>query len=332
MNTKIMKFKYLIICLVLAGISLLAFSASAQTSPSSIYVDIVPPNPAPNENVTVTLSSYGSNLDSVLITWFVSGKKNSSGVGMKSFSIQAPNAGSETTIRALIDLPDGDIEKNIIIRPNILTLLWQATDSYIPPFYKGKALPTADSEIKVVAMPEIRRSGATVNARDLLYYWKLNYTNDGSGSGYGKNHFTYINDYLEVSDNVAVSVSTIDGQYSGEANINIAPTLPQISFYENHSDLGIIWDKALKDGHRIIGNKIIVAEPYFLSPKEIWHPSIIWNWYINSNLTNNTLPYRQNWMPLRVEGSDSGFSSLKLEIENKDQFFGTTEREINLEF
>jgi len=33
-----------------------------------------------------------------------------------------------------------------------MVLLWQADDSYVPPFYEGKALPSPNSEIKVVAM------------------------------------------------------------------------------------------------------------------------------------------------------------------------------------
>lgn len=332
-NNKIhMKFKSITISLALIVISIFSSSLYAQTSPNSISVDIIPSNPAPNENVNIYLSSYGNNLDSVNITWFVGGKKTSSGIGVKAFAIQAPSAGAETAVKAVISLPDGEIQKNIIIRPNILVLLWQANDSYVPPFYKGKALPAVDSEIKVVAIPEIKRNGVTVNSRDMVYYWRLNYTNDGASSGYGKNTFTYTNDYLESSENVAVSVATTDGQYSSEANINITPSVPQISFYRNDDNLGIVWDRALKDGHKIVGDEIIVAEPYFMSPKELWDPSIIWNWYLNNNLTNNTLPYNQNWMPVRVQGDASGFSTLRLEIGNQDQLFGTADREINLQF
>lgn len=330
-----MKFKNLLVSLVIITTTVLSFaifSANAQVSPSSISVDILPSNPAPNETATISLSSYGSNLDSVNISWYVSGKKVSSGIGMKSFSVQAPNAGSETTVKAVIALPDGEIQKNIIIRPNILVLLWQANDSYVPPFYKGKALPTAESEIKVVAMPEIKKGGTMISGKDMLYYWTLNYTNDAASSGYGKNSFTYLNDYLESSENVAVSVSTTDGQYSSEASLNITPSFPKISFYKNDKILGTLWDQALKDGHKIIGSEVIIAEPYFISPKERWSPSLIWNWYINGSLTNNTLPYQENLMPLKVEGGASGASTLRLDIENKDKFLGTASAEISLEF
>ncbi len=198
------EFKYPIICLALLLISVLPFRIFA-VSPSVIEVKLTPENPSPNENTRITLSSYLSNLDNVLISWFVNGKKVSSGIGEKSLSVNAPAALSETTVRALVALPDGEIEKKVLIRPSVMVLLWQALDSYVPPFYRGKALPSIGSEIKVVAMPEIKNKTRTVNPRNMTYAWKNNYTNDAEGSGYGKNFFVYTNDYLESSDNIGVT-------------------------------------------------------------------------------------------------------------------------------
>src|SRR3989344_3085342 len=182
-----MKLRFLLLCLVavfiLSGVKVFAASSS------SILVDVAPPNPAPGEDTTITLSSYANNLDSVLVTWSLNGKTIFSAIGKKTFLVKAPPAGSFASVRAVISLPEGEIEKTITIRPNEMILLWQATDSFVPPFYKGKALPLADSEIKIVAMPEIKSSvgGALVNAKNMTYAWKKDYTNDQEASGYGKN-------------------------------------------------------------------------------------------------------------------------------------------------
>ena len=165
-------------------IVLFPFLASAA-SPSSISVNIAPENPAPNENTEIILSSYSYNLDSVLISWSVDGKAVSSGIGKKSFSATAPEAGKQTTISASISLPDGTIQKTIILRPAVMLLLWQGTDSYVPPFYRGKAMPGPGSEIKVVAMPEIKSGSQTVNPRNMVYTWKEDYTIMPAASGYG---------------------------------------------------------------------------------------------------------------------------------------------------
>ena len=323
--------KFSVICLVMLAILVLPFQATAL-SPSVISVDMAPQSPKPNESTTISLSSYATNLDGILISWFVNGKKVSSGIGAKYFIASAPSAGSETTIRAVLALPDGEIEKRVVLRPSVMVLLWEATDSYVPPFYRGKALPIAESEIKVVAMPEIKSGGVMVNPKNMLYSWQKNYTNDTEASGYGKNSFTFINDYLEDLDIVSVSASTLDGSNSSQAGINITTTNPQISFYRNDPLLGTIWEQTLKDGHMIQSDEIVVAEPYFMSPKELWSSNLVWSWFINGSLTNNILDFRKNWLPIKVEGGISGTSNLGLEVENNTKLLGTAGKTINVSF
>jgi len=329
-----MNFRFLSLSLITAFIAVLGIifvSKVAASLPDSILINIVPENPASNENVSITLSSYANNLDSVLITWSVNGKSASSGIGQKSFSTQALAAGSETTVTATIALPDGDIKKTIIIRPSIMVLLWQANDSYVPPFYKGKALPSPDSNVKVIALPEIRTGSQMVNPNNMVYAWKQDYTNSQEDSGYGKNSFVYRSDYLENSNNVSVVASTIDQKYSSEASIDIGMTQPKIVFYKNDANLGTIWEQALSDGHRIQGDEIVEAAPYFISPKDIRIPTLAWNWSINDNLVN-ILGFRKNLIPLKAQAGVSGTSKIKLEIRNRDKIFGTASKEINVEF
>ena len=324
-------FKLLALCLLIYILSIFTYSAYA-ISPADISMTLAPTNPSAGESTTITLSTYVGNLDAVSISWFVNGRKISSGVGMKSFSTTAPANGAQSTVRALISFPDGEVEKSAVIKPTVMTLLWQAVDSYVPPFYRGKAMPTAESTIKVVAMPEIKSGTNIVNPKNLLYYWKKNYSNDAQNSGYGKNSITYINDYLENLENIGVTVSTTNGTSSSEANINISVSSPQTSFYRNDTLLGTIWEQALKDGHRVVGSETIVAEPYFISPKELWSRNLVWNWYLNGDLTNNVYEYRKNWLPISVEGGVSGTATVGLTVENSRQLLGGVQRTLNVEF
>lgn len=300
-------------------------------SPSAITVTVAPENPSPGQDTTITISSYASNLDSAPIAWFVNGKKISSATGQKSFVTKAPASGSEATVRVVITLPDGAIEKVISIKPSVMVLLWQAANSYVPPFYHGKAMPTIGSDIKVVAMPEVRSKGTSVNPQNMTYAWQRNYTNDAQGSGYGRNFFLYTNDYLENSDTIGVTASTVDGQSSSTANITIGTVQPHIAFYKNDSTLGPIWEHALFDGYKIEGDETVLAEPYFISPKEIQSPSLTWNWFINDSLVD-VFGYRKNLMPLRVQDNTTGVSRLRLEIENNDQILETASKEISVQF
>ncbi|MGH7249697.1 MAG: hypothetical protein ACREGC_01870, partial [Minisyncoccia bacterium] len=184
---KIGKLKSLFIYLVvLFFVSVVILPPGARaTSQSSLLVNVAPQNPAPGENTTITLSSYASNLDSVLISWSVDGKNVASGIGKKTFSLNAPSLGGESDVVATVSLPDGALQTKVIIKPAVMVLLWQATDSYVPPFYKGKAFPTPESQVKVVAIPQIKSGGKIVDPNNLTYVWQKDYTNNPNGSGYG---------------------------------------------------------------------------------------------------------------------------------------------------
>jgi hypothetical protein len=170
-----------------------------------------------------------------------------------------------------------------------------------------------------------------VDPNNLVYAWKQDYTNRQENSGYGKNSFIYTSDYLENSNNIEVTASTTDQKYSSEASLNIGMTQPKIIFYKNDVNLGTIWEQALADGHKIQGDEVIEAAPYFISPKDIRIPTLTWSWSINDSFVN-ILGLRKNLMPLKVQTGVSGTSKIKLEINNNDKIFETASKEINVEF
>ena len=321
-----MKFKYLLV----AAFLLLATAVNAQLS-NDIQITVTPPNPAPNEQATITVKSFAYNLDNVLISWSENGRTVASGIGKKSFSTVAPAAGAESTITASISLPGGRTEVTAVLRPSVMVLLWEATDSYVPPFYRGKALPTTDSEVKVVAMPEIRSGAGYSPPGNMTYNWKRDYTNSVDGSGYGKNFFIYTNDYLEDVSNISVTASTIDQISSINANINIGVASPKILFYKNDNALGTLWNAVLPDTHKIQGQEIVEAIPYFISPKELQHPALVWNWFINDDRIR-VVNAKKNIMPLVAEAGVSGMSRLRLNIENRESLFQIEDKEINIQF
>ena len=328
-----MKLRFLLvsfIAVIIISGTVLPFETKAASS-IGILVNLVPENPAPGESVSITLSSYSNNLDSVLISWFVNGKKASSGIGQKSFSLSAPKAGEETNVIATTSFPDGAIDTKIIIRPTVMALLFQAEDSYVPPFYKGKAMPSPDSLVKVVALPEIKSGSNLVNPNNMTYAWKKDYTNNPNGSGYGKNSFTYVNDYLEDLNNIGVTASTIDQKYSSTGSLDIGMAKPKIVFYKNDTNLGTLWEQALSNGHKIVGSEILVAAPYFISPSDLRIPTLTWNWFINDESVIAPV-LRKNTMPLQVQNGASGTSKIRLEVNNTEKIFENAIKEINVEF
>ena len=326
------KLSYLSIGLLVLIISMSFFTPRTNAySQGDISINVNPQNPSPNKNTTITLSSYAYDLNSILITWSVGGKRASSGIGQKFFSVTAPTLGKQTTVTATIALPDGDVNQTVTIRPSIMTLLWQANDSYVPAFYKGKALPSPNSEVKIVAVPEIKNSSGFIDPKNMLYAWKLNSTNDQDSSGYGKNSFVYTSDYLDSSNLVSVTASTIDQSYSADGNINVQTTDPKIEFYKNDLNIGTIWEQTLGDGHKITGNEIIQAIPYFISPKDIRIPFLTFTWSINGQQV--TVPsYSKNLLPLTLQAGTSGTAKIGLQVDNVNNLVETANKEINVQF
>src|SRR3989344_4388690 len=102
------KFALLYLIAIFAFFSLSIESVLA-VSPQSISISVAPENPAPGEQVSISLSSYAADLDSVPISWFVNGRNTLSGIGKKSLSLTAPSLGAESVMLIKKDFPDGQL-------------------------------------------------------------------------------------------------------------------------------------------------------------------------------------------------------------------------------
>jgi len=165
-----------------------AFSAYAQVQNADVVIDINPKYPRANEEVKASLSSYATDLNKSKISWKLNGQISIEAVGKKDFSFTTAGVGLQTVLEAEIQTSDGSfLNKKIIITPSDIDMLWEATDSYTPPFYKGKALNTSEGMLKIVALTNSRDSAG------LSYNWKLDDTNKPDSSGYKKNYYIFKN-------------------------------------------------------------------------------------------------------------------------------------------
>jgi hypothetical protein len=147
-----------------------------------------PEVPPPLQNVTLTLSSYATDINSAFVIWKVAGKTELSGTGAKKFQVTTGETGSTTVIDVTIRPVTGEIiQKQYVIRPADIDILWEGADSYVPPFYKGRALPTSEGLIKVLAIPQVKDGALQTDVNNFVFKWKRDDKVIQSGSGYGKN-------------------------------------------------------------------------------------------------------------------------------------------------
>ncbi|HPS21484.1 MAG TPA: hypothetical protein PLO44_01605 [Candidatus Paceibacterota bacterium] len=315
-------FLFFVITIVFFAFSL---PTNAQIKSDDISLSINPKQPGPNETVYATLASYAVDLNKTLITWSTNGQDLVQGVGQKTFSFKTGASGAQTVLGVKIDATDGSsANKQITIAPATVDLLWEAVDSYVPPFYKGKALVPTESAVKVVALLNSK------NSNGAIYNWKLDDKAKTDSSGYGKNYYYFQKTYLDKTNSVRVSVTNILGNTVGTGKLDINNQSPKIVFYKKDPKLGTMWEQALKDYFQIKSEgELIVVEPYFISPKNLISSDLKLTWELNGSPV--ATPTTKKELGIKPE-SKNGSSIIKVTVENIKSMFLNSSQEINVKF
>jgi hypothetical protein len=293
-------------------------SAESGLTERDVNIELNPAIPVPHKNVTATLTSYTTDLNKALIEWKdASNNVLLSGTGEKSYTVNAGEPNSDINIQVHIT-PFGDsnpIVKQLFIHPADVDILWQIDDAYTPPFYKGKALPTSESIIRAVAMPN---AGASSTKSNIVYIWKLEHNTISKSSGYGKDSFIFKNSYLRDVEHIEVNASSVNSSYSATNNVTIPIGSANILFYLKNSDGVVEYNKAITANTTISSDEsTIVAEPYFF-PIKSGAGNLVYSWKINGESINTP----RNPLSLTIRpASTGGYATISLSIENVAKLF-----------
>lgn len=289
----------------------------ASVSSGGFSVVLTPKFPAPSEVVTAKVVSNAFNIDNSLITWVVGGKVRLEGVGKKDFTFTTGEAGTEIPLRVEVTTPDfGVVAKNINIRPSDVDILWEA-DTYTPPFYKGKALATSQSYIKVLGVPSfVDKTGSAISSDNLIYFWKKTYTPNPNDSGVGRNTYFYRAAYTFNDDTIETTVSSPDNGLSINKKTKISILEPKIVFYERKPLEGVRYENSLLGNFTIKEQEVTLrAEPYFFSLITANNNGAAFTWQLDrKNL--DVSPDRKSEFTLRKPESGSGHAGISIKISN----------------
>jgi hypothetical protein len=286
-------------------------SASAQLGGSGFEVSINPETPAPFEEVVLSLDSFVFNIDQATIVWRVDGKEELRGIGERILRLRAKDTGLATAVDIIVSFRGATAAKRAVIVPAGVDLLVEATDVYTPPFYRGRSLPTTESEIKIVAVPDVRVNNRKVTPNQLSYEWVRAGNTEVSGFGLKKSFFIFRNSMLNKREDISVGVR---GQSTelGRGGMALEMVQPKIVFYEE-SDGNVLYQRALLD-LRLNKETTIVAAPYFFSPKNIADSALEFVWKINNNEVAAPGKNRLNIRP-----TDTGIARIDLEVTHADK-------------
>jgi hypothetical protein len=308
---------------LIAAVSFGATAALAQTLSlaSDVSVTLTPEHPGPNTSVTIQLTSFSTSLENAYIAWTVDGRAASSGVGADRLTLSTKTVGVATSVAATIS-PVGEtpILKTIRISPASVDILWQATDAVVPPFYRGRSLPTKESAVKFVAIPEVlATNGSLLAPGNFVYAWKENYVPNTKG-GYGKNGYASVMDYLNPAKHIGVELSSRDGSIVAVNSLDLVPNDPKILWYASSPLYGPLYDHALDGSYSVTGSDTsLIAEPYFFSPKDPASKALSYEWKLNGNTIDT--PFIPNSLFLHRESADTGTASVSVSITNLAKLF-----------
>ena len=263
--------------IILKTIIFFGLMLPASTLAGVVDVTLNPEIPEPNQTISAGLSGVLVDLNQSDIYWYVDDEIQKHGIGEKSFSFTSGDVDEKTVLDVIIMLPDGrriDLQKEIM--PIEVDLLWEA-DTYTPPFYRGKALLTYKSPIKVVAIPNSKNIDTK-----FIYTWSIgNLGNIADASGYNRTSFVTFGSYAGNNRTVSVSMVSFDRSKKMKKSIKIESVEPELILYESNSLVGTLFNKALYNTKNITKNEFsIKAEPYFITTGEM--NNIKYEWAINN--------------------------------------------------
>lgn len=265
----------------LLGLTFAALPAFAQLDYGSgaLMIAMTPAYPSPNATVHLTAQSPILDLSHSSIAWSVNGAPAGSGL---SIDVPAGAAGSHTAVSVSVSGASGSGSAQIDLTPAPIDLLWEA-DSYTPPFYEGRALPTSGSKIRVLAIPHVTHAdGSPVPASALDFTWKVNGAILLAQSGIGANFITIPAAILYGSDTIIVDVRAADGSQGGEASAVVRTGNPQLLLYINSPLFGIMYHRALGESGNAGDSEIaFTAIPYFINSASPRSAALAYTWSID---------------------------------------------------
>lgn len=298
-------------------------SAQYDTGPSEndISLDFSPENPGPFQDITVRTSSDYIDLNRYHASWFVNGKKIAEGIGQRTATFKTSGYGQPTSLIILIQLPDTLIKKTLRFEPQDMTLLWEAVDAYVPPFYQGKKLLPREGIIKAVAIPNFKNAtGGTFQSPNGVYRWLRNDNIVSEATGYGKDFYTFKNNKIRSSEKITATASDTSGDHEATQSITVTTSQPKVLFYEKNQKTGIINPVSKKTLRLIAPSSTIIAEPFFMSVAQGNPNSLSYQWTMNESPISLADTNNQTTITLQNPGG-TGNATLGLTLKNPNSLF-----------
>lgn len=307
-------FVFLVYVFFLYCIPLGAFGQLAGGLNVSITLTTSPQSPEPYSAIEVSLNAYSINTTGATIEWYIDDVLQTEDTDRRSITVTTGGLGEELRVRAAISPLNGQAaEASLTIVPTRIDVIIEA-DTNVPNFYEGRALPSPDAPIRIIAIPH---DGSGASPAAYTYKWELN---NKVFFGGAVNSRYAIETTMPTFKNALLSVTVFDdtGSVVGKKNMRLSGVEPELLFYEENALRGLT-QRTIMDAYTLTGDEVTVrAEPYYVN-RESDAEANVYEWRVDGNIVNNTGDDPHN-LTLRKTGGAGNASVSFREANTKDLF------------
>lgn len=296
---------------VLFCICFLPVTLNAQFIPNGeTMLTLTPQSPQAGQEFTARVEAYAYDLARARISWSIDGTVNDEYAGEQAITLHAPALGVPLRIGVRVTEAGGGAHTvSKTVTPSALDLVVES-NTRVPHFYRGRALPSAGSPVRLIAFPSLySQNGVLANPDTLLYTWRIGTQVAKVGLGQKVLNTTMP---LGGSMTVEITVETADGAVRHGSIKQIDAAEPLNLFYEDNPLHGLS-QNALPTEFTLLEDEISIrSEPYFVS-RDIFD-NATYEWTINGAAVANPNTDPQT-LTLRKTGG-KGSARVEFSIRN----------------
>jgi hypothetical protein len=295
-------------------------SLTLRNIENAISITMNPFSPAAGDTVHLTAESPLFELSESMITWSAGGKTIAQGKGMTDASVTIDTKGTPIAITvSAVDQNWGVAQKSAVVSPPQIDILFDA-DTFVPPFYSGRALPSAEAMLRLQALVRFIRADGSLTPDNIIFYsWKRNGAPMGSVSGLGRSSITVPAPALFGTDTISLDARSDDGAFSGTKSVSIASREPVVVLYEDNPLFGILFHKALASAIGVAETRMTFAAiPYFATAKNADDPLLRYAWSVNGQSIGSS---KTQPSELTVNADRGGVADIRLSLSHMSNLF-----------
>jgi hypothetical protein len=247
------------------------------------------------------------------------------------FSFNVGGVGSQSILEVVGKMSNGKtFSKKVTISPAKIDLLYEA-ESYVPPFYKGKAKLPFQGTLRIVALTSFfDSSGKKIPDNRLVFKWKDGNQTLNNQSGYGKNVLLYkSDDSLPKPIEITAEVSYPEGGLFASKKISVEPASPETVLYEESPEYGILSNKALFDTFVLSKEEVVIsAVPLFFGVDSKNSSVLNYKW----TLSEKSIDQGESSIVLRNTSGKTGQSQISMQVSNTIDYFQAASQNLKVIF